>query len=383
VRYVNATKLRVRYWEVGNELYINDGSVDSRILTIPPATYAARFLEFAQAMRAADPRIKIGAIGGHNQGRYQVVSYPDWNRIVLTQAASQIDFLSVHNAYAPVIFDDSMDARSVYKAMFAFPELLARNLKSLAEDIALYAPARAPAIPIAVTEWGPLFQVDTAGKFVDHNKTLSSALYSASVFKTFLESPSTQMANFHALHDLSIMGWIGNLDPRFPPNPQWAPTARYYAFQMFRRHFGDTLVQSSCTGAAYDSPAVGWVDAVQGVPYLDVVASASLDGKQLYVLAINKSFDNSVQSTIAINGFRPAATGVSWTLSGTGIDVNTGTAPLQLPGVVWAKQTEDSINPGFYNGQVTLTSSAVASVEEQFSYRFPPHSVTSIVLTRQ
>ena len=67
VRYVNASSLRVRYWEVGNELYINDGSPLSKAITVDAATYAKRFREFAKAMKAADPRIKVGAIGGENR----------------------------------------------------------------------------------------------------------------------------------------------------------------------------------------------------------------------------------------------------------------------------------------------------------------------------
>src|SRR5262249_10835740 len=105
VRYVNRGGLRVRFWEVGNELYLNDGSPAAKATAIDPDRYAARFREFAQAMRAADSRIQIGAIGGENQGRYQVVSYPNWNRTLLQKDADLIDFLAVHNAYAPGISD--------------------------------------------------------------------------------------------------------------------------------------------------------------------------------------------------------------------------------------------------------------------------------------
>ncbi|MDX2149900.1 MAG: hypothetical protein SFV54_04140 [Bryobacteraceae bacterium] len=382
VRYVNARRLRVRYWEVGNELYINDGSVDSRAITVDPQTYARRFLEFAKAMRAVDPRIKIGAIGGKNFGRYNVVSYPDWNRTVLTIAGSQIDFLAVHNSYAPVLVDDSMDARTVYRAMFAAPALLASNLASIAQEIATYAPAKAATLPIAVTEWGPFFQGSTAGKFVDHTKTLGSAIYAASVFKTFLESSATQMANFHTLHDLSIMGWIGNTDGRFPPDPKWTPTPRYNAFRLFRRHFGETLVQTSCSSPSFDTPAVGWVDAVPQVPYLDCLASLSADGKSLYLIAINKSFDNSMDTDIQIAGFVPTASATTWTLTGDAIDAHNGTVPLQLPGVTWARQTEDWVNPGFSSGTVSFTG-ATSPAGQRFTYRFPPRSVTSLQFTRK
>src|SRR5262249_39536407 len=121
VRYVNGNGLRVVYWEVGNELYVRDNSANSQALTVDPVTYAQRFLEFAKAMRAADPRIKIGAIGGENRGLYTTMGYPDWNRTLLQMAGDQIDFLSVHNSYAPGTPGPGQDVRTVYGAMLAAP----------------------------------------------------------------------------------------------------------------------------------------------------------------------------------------------------------------------------------------------------------------------
>ena len=385
VRYVNTKALRVRYWEVGNELYINDGSVASKAITMNPATYAARFLEFARAMRAADPRIKIGAIGGENQGHYRIMSYPDWNRTLLETAGDQIDFLAVHNAYAPGISQDREELRDVYRALLGAPILIGRNLQTLAEQIAKYVPARASQIPIAVTEWGPLFQVDPAGKYVDHTKTLGSAVFAASTLKVFVESPHTEIANFHVLNDFGFMGWIGSRNGNFPPNPDWAPTARYYAFQLFTRHFGDQLVRSEAAGPSFDSNPSGGMDAVKDVPYLGVVSSLSADGRKLFVIAINQHFDSPIEGAIAIRGFAPVSNGTTWTLTGTGIDANTGTTPIKPPGLVWGNQIEDKQNPHFHNGgpgEITLVSSPVSGIAAQFNYRFPPHSVTSLELSR-
>jgi alpha-N-arabinofuranosidase len=386
VHYVNGRSLRVTYWEVGNELYINDGSAASKAISVDPATYAARFRQFAQAMRAADSRIKIGAIGGENRGRYAFVNYPDWDRIVLERAGDQMDFLAVHNAYAPVNPSDGDDFRSVYSAMLAAPVLIARNLRTVGEQIGRYAPSRASNIAIAVTEWGPLFQVDPSGRYVNHTVTLGSALYAASVLKVLVESTRTQIANFHVLNDLAIMGWIGTRNASFPPNPDWAPTARYYAFQMYTRHFGELLVQSAAEGPAYDSLDIGAVDAVTGVPYLDIVSSLSTDKTRLYILGINKNFDAPVDAALSIRGFAPASKGVVWTLTGTGVDAHTGTKPLQIPGMTWGRQAEDPQNPRYAKGgpsEVTLTSSALTDGGARFTYRFPAHSVASLVLTQQ
>ena len=67
VRYANVTKgYGVRYWEIGNENYGNghyganweaDNHADKS-----PAAYAAGVVAYAEAMKAVDPTIKIGAV---------------------------------------------------------------------------------------------------------------------------------------------------------------------------------------------------------------------------------------------------------------------------------------------------------------------------------
>jgi len=384
VSYVNGKSERVRYWEIGNELYLNEGSAMSKSITVNPAGYAARFQEFARAMRAVDPGIKLGAIGGENQGRYANVSYSDWDRTVLEKAGDQIDFFAVHDAYAPVLLSGhDKDLRTVYRAMLAAPVLIKRNLETVEQQIATYAPARASKIALAITEWGPLFQFDFRGRYVDHAKTLGSALFVASTLKAFIESPKTEIANFFLLNDVSVLGWIGSRDGRVPPVPDWTPTARYFAFQLFTRHFGEQLLRSQAVSPTYDSEAVGLIDAVKDVPYLDIVSSLSSDGRKLYIIAINKHFDSAIKADIGLRSFQPASSGTAWTLTGTGIDANTGTTALQ--GLLHGKGTEDQQNPRFSKGgtgEVTLSSSEVTGVKNRFAYRFPPHSVTSLELTR-
>ncbi len=385
VRYVNggadqARRQRVQYWEVGNELYINDGGPASAATTVPPETYARRFLEFAGAMRKADPTISIGAVGGENYGRYNPVSYADWNRTVLTAAAQEIDFLAVHNAYAPMLVTESWrSVRGVYAAMLAAPVLIGRNLQTLSDQIEQFAPARADQIKIAVTEWGPLFHVRPDNRYVDHVKTLGSALFAASAFKEFLESPRTEIANFFKLVGPTFMGWIG------PREGSYVPKAPYLALQMYSSHFGSVLVGSSVKCPAYDTPPIGLMAGVENVPYLDVVASRSGDGLKVYIMAVNKHLDSPIRARITLKGFGPAPEGVAWTLNGSGIDANTGTELAEAPGVTWATQAEAEPDPRFSAGgpgEVGISVSKVAGVAETFSYTFPAHSVTSLELRR-
>ena len=386
VKYVNGRTERVRFWEVGNELYIRDPAPAFSTITIDSNAYAQRFGEFARAMRAADPNIQIAAIGGENYGRFAFVGYPDWLKTVLEQQGQQIDLISVHNAYAPIISEENVDFRDVYRAMLAAPISIGKNLETISDDISKYAPARASHIKIAVTEWGPAFRFDLNSKWVDHPKTLGSALFAASVMKTLIESPKVEVANFLMLHDFSVYGAIGSRNTDFPPNHDWVPTARYFAFQLYTRHFGTQLVKSTTQVPTFDSPAVGYTDAVKGVPYLDVVSSLSAGGKQLYIIAINKNFDQPIETTINLHDFVPAGQATAWILNGTGLDANTGTGIIRAPGVQPPRQAEDPQNPRFYKGaesEITFNSSEFKITGANLSYRFPAHSATSIVLTRK
>ncbi|MGH9665869.1 MAG: alpha-L-arabinofuranosidase C-terminal domain-containing protein, partial [Bryobacteraceae bacterium] len=376
VRYVNGkgqANRHVDYWEIGNELYIGQGKKKG----LTPDEYASRFLEFARAMRAADPSIRLGAITDDNYGRTIPHAYRNWTERILSKAGQQIDFLSVHNAYAPVIpGDGGRDVRTVYAAMLAAPSLIRQSLDDVAAKIKRYAPAgRGSHIKIAVTEWGPLFQGTPKDRFVDHVKTLGSGLFVASTLKAFIESPDTDIANFFKLMDPLYAGWIGQR------NGAYVPTGPYYALQMYTRHFGEVSVQSNAESPTYRSVSVGWVDAVQSVPYLDVIASRSADGRKLYVLTINKNFDQPVRAKIQLHGFQPGGNATQWVLNGTGIGANTGSKPVAVPGIRWAKQAEDSKNPRFDRGgpgEIKLTSSPLSNTGESFEYTFPAHSVTSL-----
>ncbi|MCP4589403.1 MAG: hypothetical protein GY842_01535 [bacterium] len=384
VRYVNNERAggadadRVTYWEVGNELYGRGGAADH--VTIPPKKYVERFLRFASAMRVADPGIRIGAIGLENFGRYEMNGYPGWNRVVLSGAGSEMDFLAVHNAYAPMVFEDhGHDVRSVYAAMLAAPVLIAENLKTVSRQIEELVPDRAGDIKIAVTEWGPWFHADPSSRFVDHVKTVGSALFVASTLKTFIESPRTEIANAFKLVDNAFQGWIGLR------NGEYIPKAPYLALQLYTQHFGDSLVRSVTKSPEYESAPVGLISRVRNVPYLDVVASLGDDGGSLCVMGINKHFDRSIVATIRITGFAPSPEGQAWVLRGTGIDAHTGTQLPQIPGLEWGRQSAAQPNPRFEQGgpgEVSIRWGRFSGVALSFKYTFPAHSVTALQMRR-
>ncbi|MEV6814870.1 cellulose binding domain-containing protein [Micromonospora sp. NPDC051296] len=105
VRYANVTKkYGARYWTVGNENYGNGHYGSAWEADHHPdksATYYANLVvEYADAMKAVDPTIKVGAV------LTMPANWPDgltagndpgpWNQTVLSIAGPKIDFVDVH-----------------------------------------------------------------------------------------------------------------------------------------------------------------------------------------------------------------------------------------------------------------------------------------------
>jgi hypothetical protein len=123
------------------------------------------------------------------------------------------------------------------------------------------------------------------------------------------------------------------------------------------------------------------VDAAGPVPYLDVLATVTADGKNLYVIAINRHFDRSVRTRVNLRNFNPLGTASVKTLAGTGLDANTGTSLPDIAG--WAQQVSVAPYLRFPYGsptEVDITTSTLSGIGSGFEYVFPPASVTMLVL---
>ncbi|HWB83045.1 MAG TPA: hypothetical protein VG675_02815 [Bryobacteraceae bacterium] len=382
VAYVNNGQRRVDRWEVGNEMYLQfpaDSSgpyvLGAPTIEIPPADYAQRLIAFAQAMKAVDPTIKIGADVEFNVAVSAFRLFPDWVDQVLKLAGNNIDFLSVHNGLLPGLTDDAgWDVRTVYSAMLASPILLKNALAELSNKIDTEAGPNAPNISIGITEWGPLFQTDPQSRFIDHVKTLGSTLFAADLLKTLIENTRTDVACAFKFIDGSTQGWVGPRDGVF------VAKAPYYALQMFTHHFGPNLVETDTQSPTYDTRSIGWAEAVQGVPYLDVVSSVDDTRNTLYIIAINKHFDRAITANIDLGGFSASGQATAWTLDGTAIDANTGTSVL---GAGVAPQAVAAPDGQFENGgadQIWVNSTDLNVSGTYLQYEFPAHSITAIVI---
>jgi alpha-L-arabinofuranosidase len=377
VRYFQ-TKGKVRYWEVGNELYMKSFDANSPpAFDTTPAAYADQVVAFAEAMRKVEPTLLIGAIGADNFTTFPLTDHPQWTKTVLSRASGSIDFLAVHNAYAPLVVDGKGNPGDIYLAMLAAPVHIRQSLAKVSKLIDQTPPRDAQRIKLAVTEWGPFFSVGPTAPYLDHPKTLGSALFVASTMKVFLESPRVEIAHFFKLSEPTFMGWIG------PHNKKMIPKAPLFALEIFAKHFGTELVESATTSPTFDAPAAGLMPSASKVPWFEVVASKDSSGR-VFLVGINKHFTQPMKAKINLVGFEPTRTGAAWTLTGTGIDAHTGTELPRIPGLTWARQMEIPPSKRMNKGnpsEVTLTQQRVTIEGPTFEYTFPARSVTSIEMT--
>jgi alpha-N-arabinofuranosidase len=359
---------KVRYWEIGNEQYISNPASGLPNSYLPPDVYARRYQEFVTAMKAVDPTIVVGAIGGLNFGRYHQLQDDNWDAKVFSAEARSIDFLSIHNGYSPLVGSTpGVQFYDVYKAMMAFPAQVEANLGQLARQLDSYG-AASRNTKIAVTEWGPLFAAETTSAWVGHTKTLGSALYVAGLLNSFLRSPRVDMATYLKVTEDNYMGW---LYPNGDPKPVFDVLTLYW------QHLGTRLLDTKVTSPGFSSPALGSVAAASNTPYLDAVGGLNDSGSRLTLIVVNRDFDNPWSTSIQIDGFQPAPNAKAWVLTADKLDANNGEdLDARLKFVPQAQAPDGGLYSRGRPGTVVPRERAVNGISPAFYYTFPSKSVT-------
>ncbi|MEO3876409.1 cellulose binding domain-containing protein [Nonomuraea sp. B12E4] len=342
VRYANVTKrYGVKYWEIGNENYGNghygtaweaDDHADKS-----PAEYARHVVAYADAMKAADPKIKIGAVlttsANWPDGLVGTGDDGTWNKVVLSAAGHKIDFVVVH--WYPGALDRTGHV----------PDMI----QLTREQIAKYAGAGSERIGIAMTEFN-------TGSSSAGTTTQPGALAAADAYATLLAN-GVFAVNWWNVHngigsvtqvegqtDYGDFGLLSSAtctsDGSVCEPALNTPFAPYYALQMmslFARP-GDRFIRAA-TGQA------------------DVVAHAvrRADG-DVAVLLINTSSGTAHPVSIDYEGFHPAAGTVavrthtngatSIAGSATGSAISQTLPPLSMTTIVARPATAQPGRPG-------------------------------------
>jgi hypothetical protein len=272
VRYANKVKGHaVRYWEVGNESWLNNETWTNKISA---ETYASDLVEFSRRMKAEDAGIRIGANGNTEA----------WWQVVLGRAADHVDFLSVHTypCWKWTSYEQyrtsSLDALG--------------SVRDATRAIARYAPAHADRLEILVTEFA-------AGSFGEWDETpadLGRALMTFELQGQLLQAREVRASQFWTTHNVYTEVDGGVFDALMRDNTL-SPIGR--ALWIWNRFLGDEMV--AATGS----------DDVR-------CFASSRRGGELALFLVNKETSARDVSVALMRPPRPLGRGERWVLRGNG-----------------------------------------------------------------
>ncbi|MEV4728027.1 cellulose binding domain-containing protein [Micromonospora humida] len=294
VRYANVTKgYGAKWWTVGNENYGNGHYGSAWEADDHPdksaSQYARLVVEYADAMKAVDPTVKVGAVltmpGNWPDGITAGSDPGPWNRTVLSIAGPKIDFVDVH------WYPGGTAAESL--ARTAHIDEAAHLLR---DQLARYAGPNAARIGISFTE----LNVGTG------QNTQPGALFLADAYSDLLENGvfTVQWWNVHngigtvtevaGQTDYGDFGLLSSgtctADNSVCEPPLNTPFAPYHGLSMMN---------------LFARPGDQFVRAATDEPLVTAHAVRRADG-DLAVLLVNKDPANARPVTIDYAGFAPS-----------------------------------------------------------------------------
>ena len=372
-RYFKDAGVPAQYWEVGNEIYLADPAKEQpngKRIAKAGDQYARDFPQFRAAILAATPGVKVGLIGHVDDGAFPIApaARRDWTDRMLATFKGKADFMSVHNAYAPVVINDSIkftDARArlnVYRTMYAAPQQTARNLADMAAELDRHEATRG--LPLAITEWGPLFgysgKRDVTAEYADQSRTMAAAVYVAAMLDWMLGEPRLLLATYtNPIHE-----FYGSL--LTDTDHQLVKTPSYYVFSMYRSRFESRLVPATVETPRFSSNTIGLVNAQSNVPEVSARASVSANGRRLTAMLVNRSIDRSMNTRITVDGFP---------VGRVDCQVLAADAPSAINGPALSKSTS--------TGRTIAPAPVDCSGGDQIAVSIPPSAVVSLVAERR
>jgi alpha-L-arabinofuranosidase len=271
VKYVNLTRKgrKVELWEIGNELYGAWHRYYAKWGKDGGAKYGRAVRDFAKAMKAVDPTIKVSAVwmlGG------------PWNRAVFAEAGDVIDAVSVHH-YAQGAGSES-DAGLL--ATSGEADALMRDVRKQLDGLG----PNGKKCEIWLTEWNSV-DANPGPQILQH----VNALFVADYLGHLAQSP-IRIANLWALYNGrdKRLGDYGLLATASDPQGKDFRRPTYWAFAMM-----SAALQGKLLSASTDQEALSaWM--------------SQLPSGKLALTLVNKNLETDYQTTLRVPGLKGTAT---------------------------------------------------------------------------
>jgi alpha-N-arabinofuranosidase len=314
----HAEPYRVKYWEIGNEIWGEwvRGHSDA-------ATYVRNLTRYVAAMRAVDPSIYVIVVGDNDMA---------WNRTVL-DAGERFDSVAIHHYYTRKDMDG--DVRN----LLARPLYYERFYGKIEEKLRSIPVDRRPTL--AINEWG--LDLPESQQY-----SILGALYAARLMNVFERRGA--LVTMTAVSDL-VNGWPGGIIQASRHAVFVTPI--YLVNQLYATHLGAERLATRVDGPTFASSREG-----TDIPVVDVVASRSADGGKIFVKAVNTDLERPVTTKVTVRGARVSPNAV---VERVVADSSAAVNGFATPNAV--RQTRDPLKAG-----------------ESVSLVLPPHSVSILTL---
>jgi alpha-N-arabinofuranosidase len=146
-------------------------------------------------------------------------------------------------------------------------------------------------IKLVINEWNTTLPVP-------RQYSMESALYGARLMNVF--ERSSDVVEMTAVSDL-VNGWPGGIIQASRHELFVTPT--YLVIKIYNDHLGAERLAARVESPFFDSSLEG-----KNIPYLDVVASRTSDGKQIFIKAVNTDPVRPLKAALKLAGVKVAPT---------------------------------------------------------------------------
>jgi len=283
VRHVQDRKYGFRFWEITNEPYIRD----PKPTVFTPDSYAEHLVAVSRAIRAAQPEAQIGlSIYGP-----QIGGPPAWGNYLLKKTAGSYDFVVPHY-YFFARFDRTRFEDVVLTGNFQMLDKIQKTSALLHE----YNPGRT--VYQYDTEWGPMGRdrADQEPELCNRNSNIVGMLHRAVRLIYYIREAPVRGASAWEMFT-------------FPDHPGYSFLSQamagrramnYWLFYYVNRHLGQTVLEMTGTAPYHEGTLEG--RRYRG-PLTPAVVTIARDGRRLFAIVANGSWDRTVPCRIELANF--------------------------------------------------------------------------------
>jgi len=257
---------QVKWWGIGNEMYGG-----WQLGHMPLEDYVKKHNQFAEAMRAEDPSIKLVAVGATGP----------WSEMMMQQCADHMDLISEH-FYC-------QERRGLSSHVQQIPNAVRGKAEAHRRYRQQFDALKGKDIRIALDEWNYWYGPHVFGELGTRYFLKDALGVAAGLNEYARQSDIMFMANY--AQTVNVIGCI----KASKTDASFATTG--LVLKLYRHHFG---VQPL---------------AVATEPPLDVMAALSEDGKTLTVAVVNPLMQK-LDVPLTVNGVKLTGTGKRWQIAG-------------------------------------------------------------------